>query len=127
MNRYRHRICASALLAFSTLGSEPAVAQDGVTIHRFVLVRDLKLMCAPGGDAARLAQCSGYVLATVDGVNTANVVDGRPEIVCPPDGVGDAQLVRVVQDFLKSGKAPDDNFGASGAILQALAKEYPCK
>jgi hypothetical protein len=65
-------------------------------------------------------------MAVVDTANSVRVAESEAEVVCPPNGVGNEQLVTVVQANLKKSEAPDD-YGAPTAILGWLGNEYPCK
>jgi hypothetical protein len=65
-------------------------------------------------------------MAVVDTANSVRVAESEAEVVCPPNGVGNEQLVTIVQASLNKNEAPDD-YGAPTAILEWLGKAYPCK
>ena len=111
-------------LAIAALASPSLAAPTpvGTPIHRFVLIGGLEQLC--GGDHD--AQCSGYVMGVVDAANTIRVAESKPEVVCPSDGVGDDELVASVRRNLKANNLPQD-YGAPTAIMQWLAKDFPCK
>jgi hypothetical protein len=120
MTIFRFSAAIAALAAAAS--AAPQSSPQGAPIHRFVRVADLRLLC--GGEHNEM--CSGYVMAVVDTANSVRVADSKPEVVCPPNGVGDEQLVTIVQANLKKNDAPDE-YGAPTAILGWLGKEYPCK
>ena len=65
-------------------------------------------------------------MGIVDTANSIRVAESKPEVVCPPNGVGDEELVASVRRNLKTTDLPQD-YGAPTAIMKWLAKDFPCK
>jgi hypothetical protein len=120
MTTFRFSLAIAVLASFAV--AAPASEPVGTPIHRFVLLQDLRQLC--GGDHD--VQCSGYVMGIVDTANTIRVAQSKREIVCPPDNALNEEMVASVKKQLEATDLPPD-YGAPTAVMQWLAKEYPCK
>ena len=121
MTIFRYSILATSLI---WLGCETAsrATNVGTPIHRFVSVDGLRRLC----DGSHAAQCAGYVMATVDAVNSIRVADLKPEVICPTNGISDQELVGSVTRYLAANSPPAE-YGATTVILAALRKDFPCR
>jgi hypothetical protein len=121
MTIFRFSILATSFLFSGCM--TPSRATDKATpIHRFVSVTGLRQLC----DGGHAAQCAGYVMATVDALNSIRVAESKPEVICPANGIGDQELVGSVTRYLAANRPPAE-YGATTVILAALRKDFPCR
>jgi hypothetical protein len=102
-----------ALLPFLLLAAAPVRADWNP-----LSAKDLAALCHATGDAAKHAQCLGYV----SGIYDLQFAPRVPAGVCPPANLSPELLAEVVTAYLDT----HDDGPAAEAIGQSVVRFFPC-